>query len=285
MPRPIWKGQISFGLVNIPVVLYPAESSRELHFSLIDDRTMARVKYKRVDESTGEEVPWDHVVKAYERDDGEYIVLSDEDFARADVEATQTVEIEDFVEIKNIPFTYFDKPYYLVPGKKGEKGYVLLRETLKRTGKVGIAKVVIRTKQYLAALLPQERGLILDLLRYQYELRDISQFDLPGNDIDDYKISDREIDMAASLVESMTTDWTPEKYRDDYRDALLAWIEKKAKEGAAVEAPPPKPTEPRGEIIDFMDLLKRSVDETEKARGKTEEKPGPKPKRKRAGGR
>lgn len=270
MARPVWKGQISFGLVNIPVVLHPAETPEELHFKLIDERTKSRVKYKRVSEQTGEEVPWDRIVKAYERDDGEYIVLSQEDFAQADIEATQTVELLDFVEKDKIEYPYFEKPYYLAPGKKGEKGYVLLRETLKRTGKAGIAKVVIRTKQYLAALLPQDEGIILNLLRYASELRDIHALELPSGDIHSLNITDKEIAMAMHLVESMSSEWEPAKYHDEYRDSLMAWIERKAREGEIVEAPAPKP-EPRGEIIDFMELLKRSVDETERQRGKAAE--------------
>jgi len=288
MARPIWKGQISFGLVNIPVVLYPAETPEELHFKLIDERTKSRVKYKRVSESTGEEVPWDHIVKAFGRDDGEFIILSDEDFTQADVEATQTVELLDFVEKDKIEYPYFEKPYYLAPVKKSEKGYALLRETLKRTGKAGIAKVVIRTKQYLAALLPQEQGIILNLLRYAYELRDIHALELPAEDIEALGISDKEIAMAMHLVESMSSEWEPGKYRDEYRDALLAWIERKAREGEIVEAAPAARAEPRGEIIDFMDLLKRSVDETERQRGRAEPQHDERqpPKRgKRAGGR
>ncbi len=271
MPHAIWKGQISFGLVNVPVALYPAESPSELQFHLLDSQNMARIKYKRVNEVTGEEVPMDRVVRAHELENGEYVVLSDEDFENADVEATQTIEIQDFVDLDAIDYTYFDKPYYLLPGKKAEKGYVLLRETLRRTGKVGIAKVVIRTRQYLAALIPQGNGLVLNLLRFAYELRDFNQYDLPGKDFAEYRISDRELEMAVNLVNTMTAKWEPEKYRDEYREKLLAWIERKAREGEQVQPPERAPKKPLGEIVDFMELLKKSVQEKEKARKSQQE--------------
>jgi DNA end-binding protein Ku len=267
MPQAIWKGQISFGLVNVPVNLYPAESTTsEIHFNLLDSENMARVKYKRVNEVTGEEVPMDRVVKGYELEDGEVVVLTRQELENFEVEATQTIEIQDFVDVSAINYTFFDKPYYLVPGKKAEKGYVLLRETLQRTGKVGISKVVIRTRQYLAALMPQDNGLILNLLRYAHELRDLQQYDLPGRDLAEYKVTDRELDMAANLVDTMTTKWEPEQYHDEYSEKLLAYIEQKAKEGEQVQPPAAKPEEPRAEVVDFMQLLKKSVEEKEKSK-------------------
>jgi DNA end-binding protein Ku len=265
MARPIWKGHITFGLVNIPVTLFSAEKRNDIHFRMLDSRNNARVRYERVNEVTGEEVPWDKIVKAFEYDDGDYVLMRDEDFEKVAVEQTQSVEIEDFVDVESIHTTFFDKPYILVPGKKGEKGYVLLRETLRRTKKVGIAKVVIRTRQYLAALMAVDNALVLDLLRFHQELRDLDEFDLPGDKVEDYKVNDKEIKMAEQLVESMTSDWEPAQYKDEYREALMAWIEKKAQ--AEGEISPPEPveeTKPAGEIIDIMDLLKRSVKETGK---------------------
>lgn len=273
MPRPIWKGHITFGLVNVPITLYSAESRADLNFTLLDKRNKARIRYQRVNEVTGEEVSWDNIVKGYEYEDGEYVILTDEDFEKASVEATQTIEIEDFVDEKAIDYIYFDKPYYLVPGKRGEKAYVLMRETLRRAGKVGIAKVVIHTRQHLAVLLPMGNTLVLNIIRFHHELRDVSEFELPG-DADEYKIAEKEFDMARQLVDAMTTEWQPEKYRDEYRDALMKWIEKKAKEGE-MAAPPEEEVarveeRTRGEIIDIMDLLKKSVQKTAKERvGKT----------------
>ena len=151
--RPIWKGTINFGLVNIPVALYSAEADSSIDFDLLDKRDFSRVRYRRVNEKTGREVPWDEIVKGYEYKKGEYVALTDDDFLKANVEATQSIDILDFVDAADISPIYFDKPYYLVPLKNGQRAYALLREVLKRTGKVGIARVVIRTRQHLAALL------------------------------------------------------------------------------------------------------------------------------------
>jgi DNA end-binding protein Ku len=161
MARPIWNGNISFGLVNIPITLFSAEKKSELHFKLLDKRNRSGIRYERVNEDTGEAVPLDQIVKGYEYDPGDYVLLTDEDFKKAAVEATQSIEIADFVDLSSIEYTYFEKPYYVVPGKKADKGYVLLREVLKRTGKVAISKVVIHSRQYLSALIPQENALIL----------------------------------------------------------------------------------------------------------------------------
>lgn len=283
MARPIWKGNITFGLVNIPITLYAAEKRSEIHFNLIDNRNRARVRYDRVNEVTGEEVPWDQIVKAYEYKDGEYITLDDQDFKRASVERTQTIDIEDFVDQKAIQYTFFDKPYYVIPGAKGDKGYVLLRETLKRTGQTGIAKVVIHTREYLAALFPQDSGLVLGLLRFANELRKLDEFDLPGDSLKAYNVNERELKMAEQLVQAMHTEWTPEKYKDDYRDALLRWIETKAKAGeaaAVAQAPEEKAPEPT-EIVDFIEQMKKSLERKKKA---AQEAAKPAPPKKRAGG-
>ena len=270
MARPIWKGHISFGLVSIPVTLFSGEKRTEIHFNMLDSRNNARVRYERVNDVTGEEVPWDVIVKAFEYDKGSYVILKEEDIEKVKVEATQTIEIEDFVDEDDIDYVYFDKPYYLVPGKKGEKGYVLLRETLKRTKKVGIAKVVIRTKQYLAAVIPEGDAMVLDLLRFSQEVRDTKEFDLPTGSLEEYKISARELDMAEQLVASMSSTWEPNKYTDDYRTALLEWIE--AQVHADGDVTPPQPEEehkPAGEIIDIMSLLKQSVEERGKGSSRT----------------
>ena len=276
MPRPIWKGHISFGLVNIPVVLYSGEERQgDISFRMLDSRNNARVRYQRVNEITGDEVPWDQIVKAYEYEDDEYIILNDDDFERVAVEATQTVDIEDFVDEEEIPAYYYDKPYILAPGKKGEKGYVLLRETLKRTKKVGIAKVVIRKRQHLAAVIPVGDALILEIMRFAEELRNPEEYDLPGHNLKELKISDKELAMAEQLVGTMAGEWEPEKYRDEYRDALLEWIEQKAKADGEVTLPEPEKQEaPAGEIVDFMSLLKKSVESKgDKAKGKTKTRP------------
>ncbi|MFP4417969.1 MAG: Ku protein [Chitinivibrionales bacterium] len=282
MARSIWKGAISFGLVNVPVGLYAAESRSDVHFTMLDSRNKAHVRYQRVNEITGEQVPWDAVVKAYEYDDGDFVVVTDEDFKRASVEATQTVEIEDFVDKGAVDYVYFDKPYYLVPGKKGEKGYVLLRETLRRTNKVGIARVVIRSKEHLAALIPEGNALVLDLIRFKQELRDPSEYNLPGENLDEYKVSPKEIDMAEKLVEAMSSEWEPDKYHDKYQEKLMEYIEQKIREGRGEEVPEPTPApEPQARVIDMMDLLKQSVEATAQSRGKKNpEKAGARKRRK-----
>ncbi len=273
MARPIWKGHISFGLINIPVTLYPAEQRSELHFNLIDDRNKARVKYQRVNERTGEEVPWDNIVKGYEYEENEYVLLGDADFKQADVKASQTVELEDFVSADEINALYFDKPYYLVPSKAGIKGYVLLRETLKKTKKIGVARVVIRTREYIAALYPVGRALVLDLLRYDEELRKESEYDFPTERMEEYHVLPKEIDMAERFVESMTSSWDPGKYKDQYRARLMEWIEKKAKTGMVrvAEEPPEEEAAPTmGE--DIMQLLRKSLERTGDGRKKKEKK-------------
>jgi DNA end-binding protein Ku len=264
MARAIWKGSISFGLVNIPVGLYSAETRDEIHFKLLDKNTMSPIHYKRVSEESGKEVAWDTTVRGYEYESGKYVVLSDEDLKSAAPEASQTIDIVDFVDIDEISPLYFDKPYYLGPDKKGSKAYALLRETLRRTGKVGIAKVVIRTRQYLSAVVARGDVLTLELLRYAHELRDPSELDVPrGKE----GVSDREIDMAERLVEGMISAWDPEKYKDDYRDDLMKMIEKRVEAGQLESSPEPapKPKETRSNVVDLMALLKQSVEQGGKA--------------------
>lgn len=270
MARPIWKGNISFGLVNIPITLYSAEEKKELSFKLLDKRTRSQVHYERVNEETKQEVPWDEIVKGYEYSPGNYVVLTEEDFKKAAVEATQTVAITDFVDLASIGYIYFSKPYYVVPGKRAEKGYVLLREVLKRTGKVAIAQVVIRSRQYLSALIPQGNALVLNILRYSRELRDPAELSFPAGSLEEYKVSDRELEIAEMLVNSMTSGWDPRKYHDEYRDALMEWIAKKAQAGGAM--PPEEVSAGKREpakVIDMMDLLKRSVEQAAMKRGES----------------
>ncbi|MEX0703006.1 MAG: Ku protein [Planctomycetales bacterium] len=292
MARPIWKGQISFGLVNVPVTLYSAEQRSDVSFKLIDSRNAKRVRYERVNEATGEEVPWGNIVKGYEYDDEKYVLLSERELASASPELTRTIEIDQFVDLADIEPVYFERPYYLVPAKGGEKGYVLLREAMAKTGRVGLAGVVIRARQYLSALVPQEHALILELLRYPQELRAIEDYDVPGKDLKKYKVTAKEIDLAAQLIEGMTADWSPEDYHDEYRDALMKLIEKKIKSGQTKDVPEPEvEEEPEEEAtINFMSVLKQSVERTSK--GKTAARAPrknsvarrtPKPKRKSAG--
>lgn len=271
MSRPIWSGSISFGLLNIPVILHSAENKTDLKFHLLDSRDKSRVKYVRINEETGEEVPWGEIVKGYNYDDGKYVLLDDKDFKQAAPEAVKSIELIAFVDRDAISYVYFETPYYLVPAKSGEKGYVLLREVLRRTEKVGVAKVVIRTRQYLAVVLSQDNALVLDLIRFQQELRETSELDIPSNDLKKYKVTKQELDIAAQLVDSLSAKWNPTEYHDDYRDALMKFIRQKiTKGGKAVAAVAEEPEEEgRGKVIDMMALLKESVKQKGKpARGK-----------------
>jgi DNA end-binding protein Ku len=269
MARPIWKGHISFGLVNVPVVLYSGEQrAADISFHLVDSRNSARVRYERVNEETGQEVPWDKIVKGYEYADNNYVLLSDKELESAAVEMTRTIEIEQFVDLSEIDVQFFERPYFLVPGTKGEKGYVLLREALAKTAKAGIARVVIRNRQHLSALIPQGDALVLELLRFAQELRDLDEYEIPGQDLKKYKVTKAEIELATKLIEGMTADWEPEEFHDEYRAALMKLVEKKIESG---ETEPIEADEPRAaetpHTLNFMDVLKKSVADASK-RGK-----------------
>jgi DNA end-binding protein Ku len=258
MARAIWKGSISFGLVNIPVALYPATRREELKFRLLRKSDLSPVNYKRVAEKDGKEVPWDHIVKGYEYEKGKYVVLKEEDFQRVDVEATQTVDIQDFVELNEIDPMFFYKPYYLEPQKGGDKAYALLRDALKDSKKVGIAKVVIKTREYLAGVKPENGALVLELMHFADELADTGKLNVPKK----VETGKREMTMAKSLIDSMSSKWNPEKYRDDYREALMEVIEEKVEAGGKeIEEKPkkaPKPTK----VIDLVSVLQKSLEET-----------------------
>lgn len=259
MARGLWKGAISFGLVNVPVELHSAKRrTSELDMTMLDKRDLAPVGYKRVNKATGKEVPWAEVVKGYEYRNDKYVVLSDEDFRRANPEAAKTVDIQAFVELADIAPQYFETPYYLVPGKRGEKAYALLRDTLKKAGKAGIATVMIRTRQYLAALIAQDELLVLNTLRYHDELKKASEFEIP-----DAKVSAKEMDMAMRLVDDMADKWQPARYKDTFKDDLLKRIEEKVEAGQTEEITEPEKgaREPKSaDVVDLMSLLKKSIE-------------------------
>jgi DNA end-binding protein Ku len=221
------------------------------------------VRYERVNSDPGEEVPWKDIVKAYEYDKGSYVVLDEADIKAAAPESHEAVEIEAFVDAGSIGPSYFEKPYILVPGKKAEKGYVLLRETLVKTAKVGIARVVIRTREYLAAVMPQGDALVMILLRYPQELVDVEDFNLPSKSASEYRVSAKELEMARALIESMAGDWKPGDYRDEFRARLHKVIEKRLKQKGVVAAPAEDdtklPENAATNVVDFMALLKDSI--------------------------
>ena len=266
MARGLWKGAISFGLVNVPVELFSAEKkSAEIDLTMLDKRDLAPVGYKRYNKSTGEDVPWAEIVKGYEYDDDKYVVLSDEDFRRANVEASKTVDIQAFVDLKDIPPIYFGTPYYLAPGKRGEKAYALLRDAMRKAGKAGIATVVIRTRQYLAAVMPQDDVLIMDTLRYADEIKGVEELGVPNGALQQ-KVSAKEIEMALRLIDDMSEKWQPEKFKDSYRDDLMARIQEKIRQGQTEEITQPgkAENEPAGaEVVDLMALLRRSVEKSQ----------------------
>jgi DNA end-binding protein Ku len=268
MARPIWKGHVSFGLVSVPVVLHSCEQRADISFHMIDSRNSARIRYERINEETGEEVPWDKIVKGYEYGDNNYVLLSEGEFERASVEMTRSIDIEQFVDVSEIDIRYFDRPYILVPDKKGEKGYVLLREAISKTGKAGIARVVIRARQHLAALIARGDALMLELLRFDQELRSLSDFDLPGHDLRKYKVSKQETDLATQLIEGMSGDWDPSAYQDEYRDALMKLVKSKIKRGEteAIEVEEEEEADESPQTLNFMDVLKESVSHASKRR-------------------
>lgn len=262
MPRPIWSGTISFGLLQIPITLHSGERSVDLHFRLLDRRDRKPIRYERVNAETGEEVPWKDIVKAFQYSKGNYVVVDPDEIKQAAPEATQTIEIESFVDADSIDPMYFDKPYYLVPAKRAEKGYVLLREALRDSRKLGIARVVIRTRQYLAALLAQGDALVLDLLRFPQEIVDASDLDLPERGEKKYAPKPRELEMASALLESMATEWKPADYKDEFRDKLRKLLEARARkhEGTVHETPAQHEAPQGSNVVDFMALLKKSLD-------------------------
>jgi DNA end-binding protein Ku len=274
MARALWKGAITFGLVNIPVDLYPGARSSTLDLDWIDKRDMSPVGYQRINKSTGKAVDKDQIVKGYQYAKGRYVILSDEDFKQANPKATQTVEIQAFVDASEIAPQYFETPYRLAPGKRGDKGYALLRETLRETDKVGIAYVIIRTKQHLAALMVQGNALVLEILRWNDELLDAEEFDLP-----DKKVANpKELDLAKRLVADMTTDWKPEQYHDTYREDLEAQIQRRVKSGKteAVTEAPKERAQGGAQVIDLMAALKQSLESKPAKRKTSEAKPATK---------
>jgi DNA end-binding protein Ku len=260
--RPIWTGTLSFGLLNVPVSLMSGERSVDLHFRMLDSRSNTPVKYERVNAETGDEVPWKDIVKAFEYEKGSYVVLEKDDLKSAASEGREAVEVEAFVDADSIGPEYFEKPYILVPGKKAEKGYVLLRETLKRTGKIGIARVVIRTREYLSAVMPKEHALILVILRYPQELVDTAEYRIPEGNVSQYRIAPKEMDMAEQLITSMSGEWKPGDFRDEFRERLQKVIAKRMKSKAVVT--PVDDEEDVAEdattnVVDFMSLLQKSL--------------------------
>jgi DNA end-binding protein Ku len=263
MAHPLWKGAISFGLVNVPVELYAAEERKEFQFSMLDKRDLSPVGYKRYSKTTGKEVEWNDIIKGYEYGKDRYVVLSDEDFRRANVKATQTIEISGFVPASEIPAQYFETPYYLAPAERGEKVYALLRETLKSTARVAVGEVVIRTTQHLAMVAPVGRSLVLVTMRYADQLRDTRGLELPADGLKRAGVTSKEIALARRLVDDMTVHWQPQEYKDTYHQDLMRRIREKIKRGETKEITEPEDEDEKqphsAQVIDLTALLKQSL--------------------------
>jgi DNA end-binding protein Ku len=287
MPRALWKGAISFGLVHVPVSLYPASQSEGLSFDMIDKRDFAPVGYKRYNKRTGEEISRENIVKGYEYEKGEYVIITDEDFKQANVEATQTVDIVAFVDAATVAPYFYDTPYYLEPGKRGEKGYTLLREILRRTGRIGVANVVIRSRQHLAAVIPFGQVLVLNTLRWANEIRSMDELNLP--DAGQGGLTEKELAMAERLVEDMTDEWKAEQYKDTYRDDLMARIQQRIEAGEThvITRETADTGEPKrgGEVIDLVSMLRRSLEKKGRAANDDAEEPARQERPKRAAAR
>lgn len=260
--RGIWTGAISFGLINIPVQIMSAKESESISFRMLDSRDNSPIGYKQINKSTGKEVDRKYIVKGYEYEPNQYVIMDEEDFEAANPKQTKTIDIEDFVEVEDLDPLLFEKPYYLVPAKNGEKGYVLLRKVLQKTKKAAVARFVLRKKQHLVAIMARGDYLICEQLRYAQEVREVDQARfLEDVDLEKVKISDKEIAMAQSLVDGMTADWDPDKYHDTYNDDLMKRIELKANKGDLQTAPEVDDVKPTNtNIVDLMPLLEKSLE-------------------------
>lgn len=261
MARTIWKGAVSFGLVHIPVALVPATTRQGIDFDWLDKRTMDPVGYKRINKTTGEDMERENIVKGVQYEKGRYVVISEDEIKKAHPKATQTVDIIAFVEASEIPFTFIDRPYYLKPERRGEKVYALLRETLKKTGKAGLANVVLHTKQHLAVVMVMGDALVLNTLRWGNEVRGIDALELDEDALRP-DINKRELDMAVRLVDDMSDKWDPTQYRDSFEDKIMALVEEKASKGhieSVGEADDGDDASSGAEVIDLSELLKRSL--------------------------
>lgn len=259
MPRSNWKGFITFGLVNIPVILFNSiEPASTVSFRQINRKTGSKIKYKRVDAETGKEVPWEEIGRGYEYDKDIILPVDDNELKRVAGENARTIAIEEFVDKDSIGFIDIEATYYLAPDKKGDKGYVILREALDSSNKIGIAKVIISTKEYLAAVAVYENALVLYLLHYDNEIRSLSEFKIPAADAKKYQVTAKELDIAKKLIASMTEKWKPKEFKDEYKEAVEKWAEAKIKHLPEAKMVQRSRAHENNKIY-FMDLLKKSL--------------------------
>jgi DNA end-binding protein Ku len=252
MPRPMWKGAVTFGLVSVPVSLYPATRRQaELSFRMLHEKDKAPIQYKKFCSEEEKEVPWNEIVKGYEYEKGQFVLMSDEDFEKAKTESTETLDIREFVPLEQISVAHFDSPYWLEPTKQGRKAYALLREALEESGRVGIGTFVMRQREHLAVLRPAGKALMLTTMRFSDELRSAEDLDLPG----DEKLGKKEIELAKKLVDTLADDWDPKEYKDTYHETLRAAIEQKL-EGREIEAPAARKP---ARVVNLMQALEESL--------------------------
>ncbi|QDK37705.1 Ku protein [Bdellovibrio sp. NC01] len=273
----IWKGSISFGLLNIPVTLQTADQDRDIHFSMLDKKDLSRINYKKFNAQTGREVPYERIVKGFEYEKGRYVLVDENDFKKANVKATQTIDIEDFVLLSDVDPLLFQKPYYVAPQKGAEKGYFLLRDALKKTKKVAIAKIVIRVKQHLVMLMPRDEYIVLEILRFAHQIKETDDVDylreIKGTHT---HYNPRELKMAEELIAGMTEKWKPDKYKDTYYNDMMKLIDAKVKAGKGHEVFMPtkeERIEPTSNVMDLMPLLKKSLAASKGKSSATEKAP------------
>jgi len=272
MARPVWNGTLSFGLLNIPVQLMSGEKRTDIQFRMLDSRDNSPIRYERINAETGEEVAWKDIVKAFEYDKGSYVVLEQEDIKSAAPESHGAIDVEAFVDADTIGPQYFEKPYVLVPAKKAEKGYVLLREALASTGKIGIARVVIRTREHLCAVIPQGDALLLIMMRYPQELVDVEEYNIPEGKPSEYRITAKEKEFSEQLINSMSGEWSPTEYKDEFRTRLHAVIKKRMKSKGVVAKREDEDHDVAEDaatnVVDFMSLLQQSIDRNKRTPAK-----------------
>ena len=258
--RAIWKGNISFALVSIPISLFSATRKSELSFHYLHKKDMSPVSYKRFCDTENSEVPWEEITRGYEYEKDQYVEITDEDLDKADIELTKTIQIQEFVQENEIDPVYFDKPYYLEPQKGGERAYALMRDALAQSKKVGIAKVVLKSREHLAAVKSVGNMLTLQTMRFSHEIVDAGSLNLPAK----AEISKKEMDLANTLIDSMSDKFDPSRYKDDYYDKVLGIIQMKVA-GVTPQVPAPKGLGP-AKVVDLMEILKQSLNETKKAK-------------------
>ncbi len=263
MARAIWDGNISFGLINIPIELLSMQNTKDnIDLNMIDGRDQARIQYKKINADTGKEVPWKNITKGYKISEDVYLTLDKETLKGIQLKSTQTIELTEFVDVEEIPYYYFDKPYVLAPGKKAEKSYSLLYKTLESKKKAALGKVTIKTREHLGAIIAEGNALILNLLRFKPDLKDLSEFEFI-KDVKAVRISTKEQKLASDLVDSLSSAWSPEEFKDEYKVALKKYVKSLSRKKSSKKTSKSKKSEtietPKSNVINITELLEKSL--------------------------